>query len=71
MTTMASLFRFPPIRAVAYRLIDANVFRHTLEERLKRAYIVTEAVPAEAHDEPVADAPAVTVPRAAAGGSRL
>jgi len=71
MITMASLLRLSPIRAVAYRLIDANVFRHTLEERLKRAYIVTQTVPAEARDEAVTDAQAVTVPRAAAGGSRL
>ncbi|HXY81412.1 MAG TPA: hypothetical protein VEH55_08585 [Gaiellaceae bacterium] len=68
---MVSFLRLPPIRAVAYRLIDANVFRHTLEERLKRGYIVNEAVPAEMRDEPAVDTPAVPVPRAAAGGSRL
>ena len=69
--TMVSLLRLHPVRAVVYRLIDANVFRHTLEERLKRGYIVTEAAPAEVRDEHLAETPAVPVPRAAAGGSRL
>ncbi len=68
---MVSFLRLHPIRAVAYRLIDANVFRHALEERLKRGYIVTEAAPAEVRDEHPVEAPAVPVPRAAAGGSRL
>jgi len=68
--TMVSFLRLHPVRAVVYRLIDANVFRHTLEERLKRGYIVTEAGPAEVREDHPAEAAAVTV-RAAAGGSRL
>jgi hypothetical protein len=36
---VTSLIRLAPVRSIAYRLIDLNVFRQSLEERLKREYI--------------------------------
>jgi hypothetical protein len=33
------------LRRVAFACIDANVFRHRLEERLKRRYVVAARVP--------------------------
>jgi hypothetical protein len=37
---MQALLRLRPVQALVYLLIDANVFRRALEERLKRRYIV-------------------------------
>jgi hypothetical protein len=37
---MQALLRLRPIQALVHLLIDTNVFRHTLEEHLKRRYIV-------------------------------
>jgi hypothetical protein len=37
---MQALLRLRPVQALVYLLIDTNVFRHALEERLKRRYIV-------------------------------
>jgi hypothetical protein len=34
------LLRLRAFRALAFIFIDANLFRHALEERLKREYIV-------------------------------
>jgi hypothetical protein len=46
---VTSLIRLAPVRSIAYRLIDLNVFRQSLEERLKRDYIArTQGDPAVA-----------------------
>ncbi len=37
---MGHLLRLRPFRRIAFMFIDTNVFRHALEERLKRQYIV-------------------------------
>jgi hypothetical protein len=69
--TVSSLLRLPPVRALAFRLIDANIFRHSLEEGIKRQYIA-KAPPADVEqiDDESAPPVAVALPRAAAGGSR-
>jgi hypothetical protein len=52
------LSRFRVVRPVAHWLIDRNIFRHALEERLKRDYIVAEAVEAPALVDESPGAPA-------------
>jgi len=75
---VSSFLRLPPVRAVVYRLIDAGIFRHALEERLKRDFIVLDAASAEdAHGATATAAVVTTIPSAdqaghrAAGGSTL
>jgi hypothetical protein len=73
------LLRLQPFRALAYCLIDADLFRHALEEHLKREYVVLEPqpspvalealAPASADPEHV-DVPVPVVRRAATGASR-
>lgn len=65
---MVSLLRLQPVRAVAYRLIDANVFRHRIEERLKREYIVLDADGDENEDERQVSEPIPVHSRRAASG---
>jgi hypothetical protein len=56
MNLVTFLDRFRVVRPVAYWLIDRNVFRHALEERLKRDYIVGEtAEPAAQVDDAAGD----------------
>ena len=81
---MLSFLRLQPFRSLAFRLIDANLFRHALEERLKREYIVMEAAPgapaipalptelgahrAAAAEEQAVEFPVPAVRQAATGG---
>jgi hypothetical protein len=48
---VSSILQLRPFQAIAHRLIDAGVFRHSLEERLKRKYIVLEPTPAPSPQE--------------------
>lgn len=62
-----SLLRLSPVRAVAFKLIDAGIFRNALEERLKRDFIVLDASPVEASHH---DAVVKTLPTADQAGQR-
>jgi hypothetical protein len=64
---VVSFLRLQPVRAVAYRLIDANLFRHRIEERLKREYIVLDPQGDDPQEEPTSEPVPVHVRRAASG----
>jgi hypothetical protein len=59
------LLRLQPLRSLAYRLIDADIFRHALEERLKHRYVTLKPF-AGAPDRPSAPVVLAAVPPARA-----
>ena len=52
---MQRLLRLRAFRALAFVFIDANLFRHALEDRLKREYIVRGSGESDKSEAPPAD----------------